>query len=245
MCSSRPVASSMHRSTRRSTRASRPQCLAISSSNPRPRLRRSLLSVAHDLAPSDLMRTSSPGCRSVCPVGVFVSVPLTKPHRRPSRNHSRRGRTRVLSAWKRLNSPTRKARSTARTPTLPERTSRDVLAEVAERQRAPGPPGAARSPGTRTAPRRSTRRLPATWRAGPRSVSRGGRVAALATRSPVGGRVDPPEPGLLPVDEARGLATAVRLPVAAHAGQVHRVAHPPHAGRGHRVAQLVGDLVRR
>ena len=124
-CASRAAGPSVRRCTGRlgaGRAASRPQYLAISSSKPRPRLSRSLLRVAM-MSCLDLMRTSSPGCRSERPVGVFVSVPLMKPHRRPPRNRRLGGSSRVPRPWKWLNSWTRRARTTAVGPTFPERMS--------------------------------------------------------------------------------------------------------------------------
>ena len=83
-----------------------PQKRDISSSNPMPRLSRFSSRVAR-MSFLDLIRTSSPGWRSSLPVGVRPTTPpLRKRQRSPSRNHSRRGSTFLLTFCMRLNRPT-------------------------------------------------------------------------------------------------------------------------------------------
>ena len=55
-------------------------------------------------------------------------------------------------------------------------------------------------------------------------------------------RLDPLQPGLLPVDEAAGLTPSMGLAIAAHALEVDGMLHPIHAGPIDGVAQLQGEL---
>src|SRR5439155_17518767 len=123
MCSIRPVFSSTMWSTSRATRAVRPQNRAISASKPMPRFFRSRSRVFM-ISSLDLMRTRSPGSSPVRPVGVLpVALPCRKPHRLPPRNHSQRGKVRVLRACTWLNNPTPSARTDHATLALPTCTS--------------------------------------------------------------------------------------------------------------------------
>ena len=168
----------------------------------------------------------------------------------------------MLRLWRRLNSPTRKRAEHREDAHVAGADVPSYWPRSRKRQELWGRPEQLESPGTRTVPRTfetpgfldlvcrsaTVSRGGARFGAPPSSCRRSsmvrrGRLRGCTGALAVGGRVDSPEPGLLPVDEAGGLATAVRLPVAAHPRQVHRVAHPPHAGPGHRVAQLVGHLV--
>ena len=73
------------------------------------------------------------------------------------------------------------------------------------------------------------------------SRKRTGRFAAAAARFRLV-RLDPLQPGLLPVDEAAGLTPSMGLTVAAHALEVDGMPHPVHAGPVDGVAQLQGEL---
>ena len=162
----------------------------------------------------------------------------------PPRIRSGLGTNLRLRSWYSLNTPMATARIVASRLALPDRTSSTYWLTSQDGTRS----GAARSSSVawhenRSSSGRSAPRPcgspPAASRAGAAARARG--RSGRAARRPVRGH--PLEPRLLPVEEAAGLAAAVRLAVAAQPLQVHGVAHAVHAGRADGVAQLHGQLV--
>src|SRR6266511_3372909 len=220
-CSMRPDCSSMSRSTRRSTRACRPQYFSISASKVMPRFLFPVSSV-ETMACLLLTRTRSPGWRSSVACGVLASFPSMKGNRRPPLIRSGRGRKRRLQSWNSLNAPAQTLRIAAAAVALPERTSaRYCLASQAGSRS-----GAARSSSVAWQENRSS-----PWALPLRAASARVATVAAACAGPAGA--------------AAGAArsAAARLAVAAHPLEVDRVAHAVHPAPVDRVAQLAGQLV--
>ena len=237
----RPLFSSMICSTRRSTRASRPQYGTISPSNDMPRL---ALCVSSVLTISSLLftRTSSPGCRLRVSNGVLFSVALDERVPSPVFDPQRSGQNSPAKALVLVEqtdadgAESGECTGIARADVLkvlPGVPGRDPLRRRPQQLgRLTGVPPLAEGGGV-TGPARGSRerRQRAAWRRTRHSVQ---------CRFP--GR-DPLQPRLLPIDAAARLTASVRLAVTAGHLQVHGISDAVHTCRFDGVAKLQGELL--